>query len=310
MGKKGPRRGSLAYWHRRRAARLSPRVRAWPSYAKGVLAFPGYKAGMAHVVFVEDRESPMKGQEVTRAVTVVETPPVFVYSVVGYKKTPYGLKVFAEVPSLNPPKELKRIITIAKKAKSKIEALKDASEIRLVVSTQPWKTGLKKTPEVMEIAVGGPAADAIQLAEKWLGKELPLQEVFQAGNLVDVIAVTTGKGWQGVVKRFGVALNPRKATGARRHGGTLGGETQAKVMYSVPRPGQTGFFRRTDRNKRIMMAGQENKSFKPFRDYGQVKSSFVVLEGSIPGPSKRMVLMRSPLVEQKPRKPEIKEIVA
>lgn len=309
MGKKGPRRGSLAYWHRKRAPSINPRIRAWSTEGKGLLGFAGYKAGMAHVLMIEDRDTPQKGQEVTKAVTILETPPLFVYAAIGYKNTPYGLKAFCSIPTTNSPKELSRIITPAKKTASSLDKLKEADSIRLLVATQPSKTGMKKTPEVLEMAVGGTKDEAFTFAQTWLGKEISIQDVFEQGQLVDAISVTTGKGWQGIVRRYGVALNPRKATKSRRHGGSLGGETQAKVMFSVPRAGQMGFHRRTDRNKRLLVLGTDAKTLPAiFREYGAVQSSYLIVEGSLPGPTKRMVRLRRPLVGQKVLKPEIKEI--
>ncbi|HLD76328.1 MAG TPA: 50S ribosomal protein L3, partial [Candidatus Norongarragalinales archaeon] len=253
--------------------------------------------------------NPLKGQQVTRPVTILETPPLFVYAAVGYENTPYGLKAFAQVPVLVAPKELSRFITPAKKAASSLEKLKEADTIRLLVATQPWKTNVKRTPEVLEMGLGGNKEEAFLFAQSWLGKEISINDVFEQGQYVDAIAVTTGKGWQGVVRRFGVALNPHKATKSRRHGGTLGGERQAKVMFSIPRPGQMGFHRRTDRNKRLLIIGSDAKTLKAdFRHYGPVQSSFLVIDGSLPGPVKRMVRLRRPLISQKHQKPDVLEL--
>ena len=69
MGVRGPRRGSLAFWHRQRAKRMVPRVRAWNFKVKGLSGFAGYKAGMVHVIMVDDSNSPTKGQEVSKALS-------------------------------------------------------------------------------------------------------------------------------------------------------------------------------------------------------------------------------------------------
>ena len=55
-----PRRGSLAYSPRGRAKSLVPRIRTWPKVEAEkplLLGFPGYKAGTAHVITVDDRAS-------------------------------------------------------------------------------------------------------------------------------------------------------------------------------------------------------------------------------------------------------------
>ncbi len=267
---------------------------------------------MAHVIMTEYNESPLKGQEVSRAVTFVLTPPLFAYAVVAYNKTPYGIKVMGEVPAQNAPKELKRYRPIAKKASTALESLKGADEYRLIAITQPSKTGLKKTPEVLEIALGGSKEEAFEMASGLLGKEISAKDVYKEGDITDVVAVTTGRGWQGVVKRFGVALNPRKATGARRHGGSLGGETQAKVMYTLPRAGQTGFHRRTERNKRILAISDDPAQYQPkggFPHFGLLKGTFMMFEGSLPGPAKRLIRFRKPLQPHGPAKIEVKQVI-
>ena len=54
--KSAPKRGSLAYLPRGRAARESGRIRYWPPVNTGpkLLSFAGYKAGMTHLYYIED----------------------------------------------------------------------------------------------------------------------------------------------------------------------------------------------------------------------------------------------------------------
>ncbi len=290
MGKKGTRRGSLSFWHRARSKRLVARMRFW-NIEKGITSFAGYKAGMTDVVIVDDSESPTKGQEVVRPVTLVEVPPLFVYGVNALKKTIEGLKQVTQATALNAPKQAKRAITIAKNTNG-LDTLqaKEFDELRLLALTQPWKIELKKTPELIEIPLAGTIEEQLEIAKKFFGKEMSVEDVFKQGEFIDVTAVSKGKGWQGVVKRYGVALNPRKATAHRRKGGTLGGETQARIFFSVPRPGQTGFHRRTDFNKRILKISSD--SLPAFKRYGEVKGTYLMLDGSIPGPAKRLVRFR------------------
>ncbi len=312
MGKKGPKRGSRAYWHRKRASSMTPRIRAWPTNGRGLQGFAGYKVGMAHALMTEYTESPLKGQEVAKAVTFVLTPPLYVYAVIAYQLTPYGWKISGEVPALNSPKELKRLRPVAKKTQKTLESLANADAYRLLTFTQPFKTAIKKTPEVMEIALGGTPAEAFEYAKSVLGKEVSIKDVYKEGEATDVVAITKGHGWQGVVKRFGVALNTHKSTGARRHGGTLGGETQAKVMYTVPRAGQMGFHRRTERNKRLLVITEDAKGYQPksgFPHFGNLQGTFVMIEGSLPGPAKRLIRFRKPLQDQTLAKIELKQVL-
>jgi len=316
MGKHAPRRGSVAARPRKRAASLCPRVKCWPTGGKGLLAFAGYKVGMAHVVMADDSESPTKGQEITKPVTFIEVPPLYVYSIVAYGKETAGIRIIGEVPAAGAPKELARSIVPAKKGGDikKIEGmLGRISEIRVKAFTVPKKTGFaKKTPEVFEIAVGGATpAEQLDYAKSVLGKEVKAADVLAEGEYVDVIGVTTGKGWQGIVKRFGVALGPRKATQTRRHGGSIGAERQAKVEYTIPRAGQMGFHRRTDLNKRILKIVDAKEVSRPggFNDYGVPAGECLVVEGSVIGPSKRFLKLRKTLSGKHVKKTAIKEII-
>ncbi len=299
MGKHGPKRGSRAFWHRGRAKRLVPRIRSWPATAEKptLFGFGGYKAGMTHITMVDDREAPTKGQEILRAVTLLEVPPLFIYSITALGSHPagHGLQVLGEAFATNAPKDAKRTLFPSKVSNlDKIEKQIDRVQfIRVHALTQPVKIKLKRTPELVEIQVGAPTAkEAWEYAKSLLGKEVRVSDVLAEGEPVDVTAVTKGHGWQGVVKRFGVALNPRKATAHRRKGGSLGPETQAKVEYTIPRAGQMGFQRRMDRNKRVMQIGTDGKTITPkggFTNYGIVRSDFIMLDGSVPGPSKRFI---------------------
>lgn len=318
MGKRGPKRGSRSFWHRRRAARPWPTPRAWPMRGAGLQGFPAYKAGMTHVLMVDDSTAPTAGQEVTAAATVLEAPPLYVYGLVAYERTPVGLNCLGAANAPNAPKQFARSLSLAKKPKpvEELEKRVTASaqrlaEVRVLAVTQPWKAGLgKKTPEVFEVAVASPTPqEQFQWAKAALGKELKASEVLQEGEYVDAIAVTTGKGWQGVVKRFGVALGPHKASKSRRTGGSIGGERQGKVMYTVPRPGQMGYHRRTDANKRVLKLGSDSKEVTPaggFLHYGVPKAEFVLLRGSVPGPAKRLVMLRKSVDSHEAKKPQVR----
>lgn len=284
----------------------------------GLQGFPAYKAGMTHVLMVDDSDAPTKGQEVTTAATILEAPPLYVYGVVAYERTPLGLQCVGGANAAGAPKQLARSLPLAVKPKPVDELEKRIiasgqrlAEIRVLAVTQPWKCSVgKKTPEVFEVAVAAPTPqEEFQWAKAALGKELKASEVLQEGEFVDAIAVSKGKGWQGVVKRFGVALGPHKATQSRRTGGSLGGETQGTVMYTVPRPGQMGYHRRTDPNKRVLKLGSDGKEVTPaggFLHYGVPSAEFILLRGSVPGPAKRMVLLRRSMDFKEPKKPQLK----
>ena len=72
--------------------------------------------------------------------------------------------------------------------------------------------GLKqKKAHLMEIQVnGGTIADKVDYGYKFFEKEVPVDAVFQKDEMVDIIGVTKGKGYEGVVTRWGVTRLPCK----------------------------------------------------------------------------------------------------
>jgi len=312
--KNAPRRGSLGYSPRKRAARLVPRVKTWPDPELGkpqLLAFLGYKAGMTHAYMVEDRPgSPLKGKEVFVPVTVVETPPVYVLAVRGYAYDPNRGLYSAGEAWVEPPKELeleRKIATLGgfdadKKLKQIEEKLQNLREIRAIIATQPKLVGglSKKKPDILEVKIGGTKdiGEIFDYAKKILGSQVSIRDVFQPGQLVDVIAVTRGKGFQGPVKRWGIKELPRwhkhrkgsRRTGARSHG--------RGTWWEIPQAGQMGYHRRTEYNKRILMIDSDGSKITPaggFLHYGVVRSEYAVLAGSIPGVPKRPIVLRWPV---------------
>jgi len=116
---------------------------------------------------------------------------------------------------------------------------------------------------------------------------------------VDTIAVTKGKGFQGPVKRFGVRIQYGKAkrSSKARVVGSIGPWSPSRTMWTVPMAGQMGYHKRTEYNKKILKIGEatEVDEINPeggFVKYGLVKNNYVLLKGSVPGPSKRLVMLR------------------
>ena len=328
-----PRRGSMGVYPRKRARSIVGRVRNWTRIDEvKPLGFAGYKVGALHVIRLETNpNSPFYGQEIMKAATVIEAPPLRVLGIRLYTKTPYGLKSLTEFWNRQIfeaavkedymskyVNDLKKVLTIPKpdrilareEISKKIEELKTfVSEVRLIVATQPRKAGIhKKKLEIFEIPVGGEVEQALEYAISKLGEEIRVTEVFKEGQFIDVIAVTKGKGYQGVIKRFNVKIMPRwhkHRKGHRRIGSV--GPAKPAVMFTTPRAGQVGFHQRTEYNKLILKVG--NVSDKDFTvnpaggwpHYGLVKSDYIVIEGSVPGAPKRLIKIRYPI---RPKKTE------
>jgi large subunit ribosomal protein L3 len=304
-----PKHGSLGYLPRQRAKRLLARIRYWPKIegdTPRLLGFIGYKAGMTHIFAVEDRKrSPNYGKEIIRSSTVLETPPMLTCAIRAYTRDLYGLQTLTEAWMEKPPEELERVFTLPEDFKTeenlkKIEEnLPDLTKIRVIAITQPKQTSMpKKKPEITEIEVGGGAVQQqFEFAKSLLGKPVTPTEIFKEGQYVDIVGISTGKGFQGPVKRWGVPILQHKGRKTKRGIATLGPWNPHHVMYSVPRAGQMGYHQRTEYNKRILKIGIDGKEVTPkggFIRYGVINGPYMLLEGSILGPEKRPIRIRYP----------------
>jgi len=306
--KHGPKRGSLAYLPRGRAASAVGRIRFWPEVEEGpaLLGFMGYKAGMTHVFMVEDRPgSPNLGKEIIYPATVLEVPPITVCALRAYVKNQYGLQTFTEAWMKDPPKDFDRVVVLPEHfnteqgLKKMEEGFDKIVEFRLLAATQPRLAGPpKKKPDIMEIKVdGGTVKEQFEYAKSLLGKTVSITDVFKEGQFIDVVSISKGKGFQGPVKRWGVRILQDKSRKTKRGIATLGAWHPARVLYSISRAGQMGYHQRIEYNKRILKIGIDGNEVSPkggFLRYGPVRGTYILLEGSLPGSAKRLVRLRYP----------------
>lgn len=309
-----PRRGSLSFYPRVRAAKETPSIKGYGTENKA-LNFLAYKAGMVQVMGKNTHKaSPTFNQEVVVPATVVECPPLKVFGVRAYEKVEIGHAALSDVIADNIDKHLKRKITNFKhksdKKKDKKEAnekkedfytiadfekeLADIEYFTLLVNTQP---SFKKTPEVSEVFIGGTKEQQLAYAKEKLGKDLTIEDVFKEGDLLDVKAVTKGKGFQGAVKRFGVrTFRPKHKK--QRVVGSIGPWHPHTVMFTVARPGQMGYHNRTEVNKKIIKISKNASEVNPksgFKNYGLIEGNYALIFGSVPGPAKRCIALRKSL---------------
>ncbi|MBT3971732.1 MAG: 50S ribosomal protein L3 [Euryarchaeota archaeon] len=313
MGKRNhPRRGSMAFSPRKRASRHFGRVKSWPEGEGSevrIQGFAGWKAGMTHVLAKDTNpKSKSAGQEVRIPVTVIEVPSMYILGVRGYRSTAYGLQtageawIQSEVLAESFP-QLGRRMPMRKNhdADAHFEALEteDLVSVRLIAATMPSKVSAtpSKTPEVMEIGLsGGDTAQQLNWAREQIGQEFNFTDAFSEGTYTDVVAVTKGYGWQGVIRRFGGKLLSHKNSKKRRQHGNMGAFGDGYVRKSIRQGGQTGYHQRTEFNKQVMrISNPEDNEITPdggFLHYGEVNNNYILMRGSIPGPAKRLIRFR------------------
>jgi len=292
--RKSPRKGSLQFWPRKRARKFLPRVN-WNAIdsSKNLKGFICYKAGMASAIVKDNTPNSMtKGKKIAIPVTILECPQLKIFSVRFYKNE----KVMQDIIAENLDKELKRKLKLPKKINKKIENVKDYDDVSVIVYSQVKKTNIKKTPDLSEIGLSGSVEDKIKFIKENLGKEISILDIFPKGQLVDLRGLTKGKGTQGPVKRFGIKLKFHKSEKGRRRPGSLGPWHPARVIFRVPMAGQLGTFSRVVYNNKIIeMANAKEKPITNLKNYGDIKADYVIVKGSVQGPTKRQLLITAAL---------------
>merc|ERR1712180_211752 len=204
-----PRHGSMGFYPKKRAARHRGKVKAFPkddaSKPVHLAAFLGYKAGMSHIVRKANKK------DIVEAVTIIETPPMVAVGLVGYIKTPRGLRALKTVWAQHLSEECKRRFyknwsKSKKKAFTKAsmkwkdetgkkEIEKDLAQIkkyckvvRLVAHTQQKLLRKRqKKAHIMEIQLnGGTVAEKVDFAYGMFEKTVPIMDVFAKNEMIDL----------------------------------------------------------------------------------------------------------------------------
>jgi large subunit ribosomal protein L3e len=216
-------------------------------------------------------------------------------------------KAFTRLQSKTAEERGKNIQTEVDKMK------KYCTVIRVIAHTQIQKLKLRqKKAHVMEIQVnGGSIADKVDFAFSQLEKEVSVDKVFESSEMIDTLGVTKGRGFEGVVARWGVRKLPRKTHKGLRKVACIGAWHPPNIRWTIPRAGQHGYHHRTEVNKKIFRigkAGEKNattdydttkKDINPmggFHHYGIVRNDFLMIRGSCPGVKKRVLTLRKSLL--------------
>lgn len=289
-----PRFGSLQFWPRKRARKALPSVNWGPLKGEGILGFIGYKVGMSTAIVKDNTEKSMtKGKKIAVPVTILEVPNMKIYSVRFYK----GGKVMKDVVVSN-DKELKRKLKITKNVKKveELDKVEGFDDLRVIVYSIPKQAGIKKTPDLIELGIT--AEDKLAYVKELIGKEITMQELLKTKS-VDVRGLTRGKGFSGPVKRFGITLKSHKSEKGRRRPGSIGPWHPAHVNFRVPMAGQLGMFTRVHYNLNVIDSGsiseKDINKKNGFRHYGNLKTNYLILRGSVQGSVKRQILITTPL---------------
>lgn len=112
------------------------------------------------------------------------------------------------------------------------------------------------------------------------GQKIYPDDVLQPGDVVDVQGKTKGRGFSGVIKRWGFARQPKThgQSDRERAPGSIGAQTPGRVLKGKKMPGHYGTETRTIKNLVVYAVDREN--------------GIILIKGSVPGAYKSWVLVR------------------
>ena len=112
-------------------------------------------------------------------------------------------------------------------------------------------------------------------------------DIFKAGDVVDVIGTSKGRGYAGTIKRWGHAIGPKgHGSGYHRGQGSFAnnGRNNARVIPGKKMSGHHGNLSATILNQLVVETNAEK--------------NYILVRGSVPGAKKSLVLVRSAVKEQ------------
>ncbi|MCL5115946.1 MAG: 50S ribosomal protein L3 [Firmicutes bacterium] len=144
------------------------------------------------------------------------------------------------------------------------------------------KRGLTPARFVREFRLAG----ATQLEP---GQYLKVEDAFEAGDIVDVIGTSKGKGFAGVIKRWGFRRGPT-THGSKYHRrvGSLGSRTSGgggRVHPGRKMPGRMGHRRVTTLRLRVVRVDSDR--------------NLLLIRGAVPGPKGSLVMVRESVRNKK-----------
>jgi large subunit ribosomal protein L3 len=119
-------------------------------------------------------------------------------------------------------------------------------------------------------------------SEYALGQELTVDGTFEAGQLIDVVGTSKGKGFAGAMKRHnfsGVGASHGAHRNHRKPGSIGGASTPGRVFKGLRMAGRMGNVRTSVQNLTVHAV--------------DVEKGLVLVKGAVPGPKGGLVLVRS-----------------
>ena len=136
------------------------------------------------------------------------------------------------------------------------------------------KAGVSYKRYLKEIRLGDEATELIA------GDKITV-DIFEEGELVDIVAISKGKGTQGAIKRWNYGRGPERH-GSKSHrvaGARAAGSDPARVFKGRKGSGKMGHDRVTIQNVKLVKVNAED--------------SYILVKGGVPGPKGGLVEVKS-----------------
>jgi large subunit ribosomal protein L3 len=113
-----------------------------------------------------------------------------------------------------------------------------------------------------------------------VGQEIKVTDMFSNGDRIDVSGISKGKGFQGVIKRFGTSRGPETHGSMyhRRVGSMGAGTSPGRVFKGKHQPGHMGMDKITVQNLDVVRVDGER--------------NLLLVKGAVPGPKGGLVAVR------------------
>ncbi|MBO8427675.1 MAG: 50S ribosomal protein L3 [Firmicutes bacterium] len=123
-------------------------------------------------------------------------------------------------------------------------------------------------------------------------------DLFQVGEVIDVIGTSKGRGYAGVIKRWGHTIGPKgHGSGYHRGQGSFAnnGRCNNRVIPGKKMAGHMGNQSATVLNQRIVKV--------------DATKNYILVSGGVPGPKKSIVMIRSAIKAQRGNVEAIKTLI-
>ncbi len=113
-----------------------------------------------------------------------------------------------------------------------------------------------------------------------VGQEIKVTDMFADGDKIDVSGISKGKGFQGVIRRFGTSRGPETHGSMyhRRVGSMGAGTSPGRVFKGKHEPGHMGLDKITVQNLNVVRVDGER--------------NLLLVKGAVPGPKGALITVR------------------